>query len=149
MQTKKDLSYGIIPIHRVEGEWKVFLIQQYSRIGDNSYWVFPKGHPEKGETEIETAERELKEETGMTASKILPKPTFELNYSFVFNRVKIEKKVVFFIGIISSDKYKLGEDEVKEGGWYALEDVASRLDYKDTKQLYQKIKKFIKSDTVI
>lgn len=146
MQTKKDLSYGIIPIRRVDGEWKVFLIRQYSRIGDNSYWVFPKGHPEKGETKVETAARELKEETDMIAEKILTEPVFKLEYSFVFNRIKIEKTVVFFVGVIIGEKYKLEEDEVKEGGWYSLGDVAERLDYKDTKQLYKSIRKFLESD---
>ncbi len=29
------------------------------------YWVFPKGHMEEGETEHETALREIKEETGL------------------------------------------------------------------------------------
>ncbi len=145
MKTKTDLSYGIIPIRRVDGVWKMFLIHQYSRIGSNSYWVFPKGHPEAGETKIETATRELKEETGMVTDKILNEPTFSLNYSFVFGDSKIEKTVEFFIGVVISEEYVLGEDEVKEGGWYALEDVSERLDYRDTKQLFLEVDKFLKS----
>ena len=30
-------------------------------------WSIPKGHMEAGETEVETAQRELQEETGLTA----------------------------------------------------------------------------------
>ena len=38
------------------------------------FWSFPKGHQEKGETDIETAIRETKEETGLDVeiSDIVP-----------------------------------------------------------------------------
>lgn len=143
MQTKKDFSYGVIPIRQVGENWQVFLIHQFSRIGDNSYWVFPKGHSEGEETELETAVRELKEETDMTADRILLEPTFKLRYSFIYDKVKIEKTVMFFIGIITGDSFKLDVDEVKEAGWYSLEAAAERLDYQDTKKLFAEAKSFI------
>ena len=39
---------------------KVLVIQQVK-----GHWGFPKGHVENGETEIETALREIKEETNL------------------------------------------------------------------------------------
>ena len=36
----------------------------------NSCWSFPKGHMEAGETEVQTALRELHEETGLTADLV-------------------------------------------------------------------------------
>lgn len=143
MQTKTDLSYGIIPIRRVGESWEVFLIHQFSRIGNNSYWVFPKGHPEDGETATESAIRELKEETGMEADKILIEPTFKLQYSFMFDGVQIDKTVIFFIGIITSKNYTLDQEEVKEAGWYSLKEAAKILDYQGTKQLFSEARKFI------
>ncbi|MEY3783833.1 MAG: hypothetical protein RLZZ230_155 [Candidatus Parcubacteria bacterium] len=145
MQTKTDLSYGIIPIRRVEDNWEVFLIHQFSHIGNNSYWVFPKGHPEGSETPEEAAVRELKEETDMVASKLLSEPAFTLEYTFVYNKVQINKTVIFFIGIIIDSEYKLEVAEVKEGGWYSLEAAAERLDYQDTKQLFVEVRKFIEN----
>ena len=145
MQTKKDFSYGIIPMRRVGAEWEVFLIQQFSRIGNNSYWVFPKGHPEGEETPLQTAVRELKEETDMVADSILSEPTFKLSYTFTYDKTKIEKTVVFFVGIITNDSFKLQADEVKEGGWYSLDKATERLDYKDTKQMFKGAYKFIKN----
>jgi len=145
MQTKHDKSFGIIPIKQFDGEWKVFLINQFSRIGENTYWVFPKGHPEGNETAIETARRELKEETDMEAVKIILEPTFNLAYDFVFDGVKIEKTVNFFIGVIEQSKYKLDPDEVKAGGWYSLNEVSSRLDYRDTKTMFLEVEKYLES----
>ncbi|MFH1332713.1 MAG: NUDIX domain-containing protein, partial [archaeon] len=53
----KEKSAGVIVYNNGE-----FLILQYTA----GHWDFPKGHIEKGETERETALRELKEETGIT-----------------------------------------------------------------------------------
>ena len=51
-------------------EQKVLLLQyaigQKEGDGDlQGHWDFPKGHVDKGETEVETAIRELEEETGV------------------------------------------------------------------------------------
>ncbi|MCA9357156.1 NUDIX domain-containing protein [Candidatus Kaiserbacteria bacterium] len=143
MESKTDKSFGIIPITKVEGKWKVFLIHQFSRIGNNSYWIFPKGHSENSETQIETAKRELFEEVGMTADRILPEPTFSLKYVFSFDGVRINKEVIFYLGIISDTKINLQTSEVKEAGWYTIEEAAERLDYQDTKSMFVEVKQFL------
>lgn len=143
MATKTDISYGVIPIRRAANGWEVFLIHQYSRIGDNTYWVLPKGHPEAAETPRETALRELKEETGLVPATLIDAPTFDLRYSFDFSGDRIEKTVVFFIGVIAEFEIILDPDEVKEASWYPLEIAATRLDYQDTKSLFLKAKDFI------
>lgn len=145
METKTDISYGVIPIRRVENTWEVFLIHQFSKIGNNSYWVFPKGHPEENETPEQAASRELKEETGMVYDTLLNEPTFDLNYSFVFDGVQIEKTVKFFVGVITNMDFKLDAIEVKEAGWYSLDAATERLDYQDTKQMFQSVRKFLET----
>ena len=144
METKTDISYGVIPIRRVGGKWEVFLIHQFSRIGDNTYWILPKGHPENKETPLEAATRELYEETGLVAERILPEPSFMLQYSFVFDAVQILKTVQFFIGVIpESAVHTLDGKEVKEAGWYSLAAAAERLEYQDTKQMFAEARAFI------
>jgi len=147
MESKTDESCGIIPITKVDGEWRVFLIHQFSRIGNNSYWVFPKGHKEGNETQAETAKRELFEETGMTSSKLLTDPTFSLQYSFTFDGVRIDKKVTFFVGIVDATAFTLQAAEVKEAGWYTLREAGARLDYQDTKNMFLPVKQFLETFT--
>jgi 8-oxo-dGTP pyrophosphatase MutT (NUDIX family) len=147
MATKTDTSYGIIPIRRVENGWEIFLIRQYSKIGDNTYWAVPKGHLEVGETPQEAARRELWEETGLVPEVMLAEPTFDLQYAFDFGRDRIEKTVTFFIGIITDcTSCKLDPAEVKEAAWFSLETAASRLDYQDTKNLFLRAKSYIEAE---
>jgi bis(5'-nucleosidyl)-tetraphosphatase len=141
--TKTDTSYGVIPIRRVGNSWEVFLIHQYSRIGKNTYWALPKGHPEVGESQKETALRELQEETGMAPVTLLDKQTFSLAYSFFYDGQKIYKTVVFFVGVIEDDQPTLDPEEVKEAGWYSLEAAQERLDYRDMKTMFSDVCRFL------
>jgi|GEM_PF-390874 len=145
MQHKKDFSYGVIPVKKFGDQWKVFLIHQYSRIGQNTYWILPKGHPIEDESPKETAERELREETGMKAEPLLDGPQFELKYKFKFENEMIDKMVVFYLGVIEQKNYQLEETEVVEAGWYSLEEAGERLDYKNAKDMFVLVKDFITS----
>lgn len=55
----KILSAGVIPVRRSGDRWLYLLLRAYQ------YWDFPKGKTEAGETPLEAALRELKEETGL------------------------------------------------------------------------------------
>lgn len=146
MQTKKDYSYGIIPARRVGDSWEVFIIHQFSKIGNNSYWTFPKGHPEAGETPEQTALRELKEETGMVPQKLLSEPMFTLAYNFVYKGARIEKMVELRIGVVEEDQtFTLDDIEVKEADWFTLEEASDRLDYQDIKEMFAGAKEFLRN----
>ena len=145
MKAKKDESFGIIPIRREGDSWQVFLIHQFSRIGNNSYWVFPKGHRDEGESPEEAAERELMEETGMKTVRLIKEPTFSLAYNFIFDGVKIEKTVTFFLSEVDDSNLILQEEEVKEAGWFSLENALNRLDYKDTKVMFREVINYLKN----
>lgn len=56
-------------------------------------WSFPKGHMEAGETEKQTAVREIREETGLTV-ELISDFRYRLHYSIT---KKIEKHVVLFL----------------------------------------------------
>ena len=64
---KYEESFGVVPVQKTENDWEVFLIQHIK----GRYWGFPKGHAEAGETPIESAVRELKEETNLDPNNCL------------------------------------------------------------------------------
>lgn len=87
-------SCGVIP-YRCNGGEKEFLIL----LQTNSCWSFPKGHMEAGETEEQTALRELYEETGLQA-KLIPGRKAVSEYDILpFSR----KQVILFPGEVRGD----------------------------------------------
>ena len=56
-----EKSCGGIIFYKTKQNTKILLVKN----NNGRYWSFPKGHIEEGETEQETAIREIKEETGL------------------------------------------------------------------------------------
>ena len=58
---KYEKSCGALTFRGADGKRSVLVI----RHRHGGHWAFPKGHVEPGETELETAARETREETGV------------------------------------------------------------------------------------
>jgi ADP-ribose pyrophosphatase YjhB (NUDIX family) len=65
---REPTAGGIVyrPSEKRKGEVEILLIQD-----SKGRWTIPKGHIEEGEKASETAEREIREETGLQEMKIL------------------------------------------------------------------------------
>ena len=63
----------------------------------DGHWDFPKGHVELGEEEIDTALRELKEETEIEDVDIIPSFKQFINYNISKDTLSVSKKVIFFL----------------------------------------------------
>lgn len=58
---KNPLSAGVVVVRRINGEWHYLLLCSFQ------YWDFPKGLVEAGEEPLAAAQREVAEETTLTA----------------------------------------------------------------------------------
>lgn len=101
-------SCGVVPYRIVNGKPEFLLLfQRFSKT-----WSFPKGHMEPGESEAQTALRELKEESGLDATLIsLSRISIEYNISPL-----ICKQVVLFLGQVQG-KTELQEQEILKHQW--------------------------------
>lgn len=126
---KKEKSCGCIIIDR----GKVLLVQQ-----TKGHWGFPKGHVEAGETEIETAIREVKEETNLDV-EINENKRYSMEY--ITDRGTL-KKVVLFIAKKISGNEKYQESEIKSIKWLNYEDAIKTITYDNTRELFKKIYKY-------
>ena len=104
-------------------------------------WSLPKGHLELGETQEQTAIREVCEETGITGS-VIGKLGI-IDFWFVAEGRRIHKTVHHFLllavdptgGLTLSDE----DIEVSEVAWVPLHDVAARLAYADERRLVARV----------
>jgi 8-oxo-dGTP pyrophosphatase MutT (NUDIX family) len=55
-----NLSAGVVVVRREGEAWRYLLLRAYKN------WDFPKGEAEPGEDPLETAKREVREETGIS-----------------------------------------------------------------------------------
>jgi len=94
----KEFSAGAVIFKKV-GDKIMFLVIFSKR---NKIWGFPKGHLERGETEKQAAQREIKEETGLEDLYFIEGFEEKVMYETVSKRLpfkgeKIEKYVTYFL----------------------------------------------------
>ena len=106
-----------------EGEWDL-----------QGHWDFPKGHVDKGETEIETATRELEEETGIKNIILLDNFRKTINYTIQKRDRKISKEVVFFIATTAETEINLSHEHV-DYGWFDFTSALKQLTYDNARSV--------------
>lgn len=121
-------SCGVIPFKQ-NGEDREYLIL----LQNNNCWSFPKGHMEAGESEEETALRELLEETGLHARLIAGKKAISEYDIPPFTR----KQVVLFLGEVEG-KVIPQEAEVRNYKWVKAEALHAYL-HPDTYQVCREL----------
>lgn len=125
----QEISCGILVIRKHQSQREILLIQ--SRQG--GHWSFPKGHMEPGETELDTARREVQEETGLVVE---PLPDLRGTVAYTLPNGN-EKTVIYFGGLLDPDstKPRPQQEEILSLQWAALEEAASLLTYADDRAL--------------
>ncbi|HWD11690.1 MAG TPA: NUDIX domain-containing protein [Solirubrobacteraceae bacterium] len=109
-------------------ERQVVVIVPTRRAADGSrVLALPKGHVDPGETPVEAAEREVREETGIVA-----RPVTELGESRYWYRRDgrtIGKRVSFFLFEFLSGDIADHDDEVEEVRWIDLRAAETALSH--------------------
>ena len=112
-----------------EGD-KVLVIQQVK-----GHWGFPKGHVEDGETEVETAIREIKEETNLDVE-------IDETHRYIETyrpKEDVEKDVVFFVAKKIRGEIKVQEEEVTQTEWLSPKDAIKRVTYESSKKIMSRV----------
>ena len=113
-----EKSCGVLPYRMVNGQQEFLLVfETYSKC-----WSLPKGHIEAGETDVQTALRELYEETGLTAN-LDTSCTASIEYPISsFAR----KQVAFYLGEVTGVP-KVREGEIDKFKWVTAEELKDYL----------------------
>lgn len=130
----KEYSAGAV-IFRRDGERTLFLLVYSAR---NRVWGFPKGHVEPGESELDAARREIREETGIAI--IRPVGTFRREdvYETVSKRAPyagqgIEKHSVYYLFETAVETITADGEEIGEYRWHELGEALKLLSFDSLK----------------
>jgi len=135
---KREKSCGGV-VYKMENGTPYFVLIKHRKGG---HWAFPKGHMEQGESERETARREIREETGVTGKFI---KGFRRSVSYII-RGTSHKEVVYFLYEISPDSVIVKqEEEIGEAEFVHEKDVMGKLTYENDKITFSRALEKIKS----
>ena len=107
----------------------------------NGNWGFPKGHTEDQETDIQTAIREVTEETGINIEIL---DGFKKSIKYI-PFPEVLKKVIFFIGITEEEKVTIDRDEIEDYMWCSYEEALKMITYKPQRDVMESSLQFIKN----
>lgn len=110
---------------------KILLVKEYN----GSFWGFPKGHVENGESEVETAIRETKEETNLD---VRVDDTKRYISKYIVNG-NIDKTVVYFKAYPINENIDRELSEIEDIRWCTKKEALDILTYDDSKRIIEEM----------
>lgn len=141
MTTRFQISAGGVIYRKNErGETEVALIA----VGDR--WTLPKGHVEKQEALMETALREVREETGLEAEIVTRLTPIEYWYWWEEEgkRVRYHKKVYYFLMAWRGGDISLHDAEVDAVAWVPIDEAIQRATHRTERLVLQEAKRYLR-----
>jgi len=128
----------------VRGEQLVTIVPTRRAADGSRVLALPKGHVDPGETPIEAAVREVREETGIVAE-----PVCELGESRYWYRRDgrtIGKSVAFFLFTYVEGDTADHDDEVEEVRWIGLHEAAAELSHEAEREMVALARAYLDKD---
>ena len=123
---REPTAGGVIFRRNNKRQLEILLIQDAK-----NRWTIPKGHIEEGETARETAEREIREETGLQEMKVmgwLGKINFR--YRRVSSLVLMTTDIFLVQGLGDTDDLK-PEEWMNGIKWFPTSEALDKIEYED------------------
>ncbi|MDR2909382.1 MAG: NUDIX domain-containing protein [Oscillospiraceae bacterium] len=137
----KEKSCGALVYYKAGSQIQILILRH--RLG--GHWSFPKGHVEDGETEAQTALREVREETGLSIS-LLEGFREQVSYS---PRPGVSKDVVYFLGRADTSGTVRQEEEISEIRWVNLRGISGYLTFDNDRLLVRNARRFMRSRGIL
>ncbi len=137
--TAKDEAFGIIPVvPAINGMPRHYLLIFHNK----GHWGFPKGHKDGDETDLEAAQRELEEETGLNIYNLVDGLQLSETYQFYSpTGVRIEKTVTYFVALVplsssgSLPSITIQVEELADYRWCTLEQGLELISFQEGRRL--------------
>jgi len=133
----KETSCGAVVYKMTQDGVPIFLLVNSKR---SNRWGFPKGHIENGESETETAKREIFEETGIKNVKFVE--NFRQEDVYLINGVLdetkgrlVEKHSVYFLVLALEDALDFDKNEISKVEWADIKKAQEFLSFANQKKI--------------
>lgn len=113
---------GSAVVMPVNDRKRVLLVRQYRLPANKALWEVPAGRLDPGESPLQAAKRELREETGITARKWTRLAEFWASPGFL-----AEKMTVYLAHDLKQGKAEPMDDEEIETRWFTVREMEEQL----------------------
>ncbi len=135
---RREKSCGAVVFTRVNGKIRYVVVRSL-----NGIYGFPKGHMEKGETEVQTARREIKEETGLNIRIIRGFRTSEEYFLLRDGKPETKKRVVYFLAEYKKQSFSVQKSELSEINLMAYQEAMNSFQHDSTKRILTEADRFL------
>ena len=133
----EERSAGAVVFRKDEGRRMYLLLQNAGR------WDFPKGGVEKGESELQTVLREVREETGLDALTIIHGFRKVIEYFYRRDGKNIHKQVAYLLASTAEARVKISFEH-QGYGWFHYREALDQASYDNSKMILAEAEKFLK-----
>ena len=133
-----EKSCGFVVYRESEGVREYLLVSTL-----NGKYGFPKGHVERGETEYETAVRELKEETNLEV-RAIDGFRRQIEYRLPQKRDTM-KRCVYFLGEYTEGELIRQEEEILDAVFVDIDRAMQMIPYANARAVLQEANAYIDS----
>ena len=137
---RREFSAGGVVVRRMRGRWWAAVVRPRREHHRPQVWALPKGLIDEGERGLETAIREVYEETGLHARG--DRKLGDVRYVYTWEGERVFKVVSFFL--LRAVGGRLGdlppgmEIEVAEARWVPLDEAAAVLSYGGEREMTER-----------
>ena len=128
---RREFSAGGVVVRRMRRRWWAAVVRPRRELHRPQVWALPKGLIDEGERGLQTAVREVYEETGLHARG--DRKLGDVRYVYTWEGERVFKVVSFFllraVGGRIGDLPQGMELEVAEARWVPLDDAPTVLSY--------------------
>ncbi len=136
-----ERSCGAVVFRKINEDYRYLLIRNRR----SSNWSFPKGHVEAGESQEDTAMREVLEETGLHIN-IIPGFISKSQYSI---QNKIQKTVQLYVATTNDTQTRIQAEEIEDYIWLTYENALRSLKFENDKTILTDAREFLLNNKYI
>jgi len=126
----REISAGGVVLR---GEEVAVIVPKRRAADGKRVLALPKGHVDPGETALEAAEREVREEAGVIGEPV--RQLGEARYQYRRDGRQIEKTVSFYLFRYLKGSIEDHDDEVEEASWLPLAEAQRKLTYEAEREI--------------